>query len=303
MKVLFCGDQHITNKKPKNRTDDYFSAVMGKFRQELQIAEDEKCSVVILPGDVFDTYKESHMVAQEVIKVILEYNLTVLCVAGQHDQQFHNPDLSGTTLGTLIAAEVVTLLGANPITIEGVDFYGASWKEDVPEIKDPNKVNILATHRMIIEEKLWAQQEGHEWAQHILTKHKFNAICSGDNHLQFMVTKKNKVLVNMGSMMRSNISQAEHKPAVCAYDVDSGNTYWVDLDVKSFNTIMQFDKAKKEKEKKQQMEEFIASIKSSKDAEGHTIKLDFVAALESHLDENDSSENVRFIIKSCLEDE
>ena len=136
MKVLFCGDQHITNKKPKNRTDDYFSTVMNKFRQELQVAEDEGCKVMVLPGDVFDTYKESHHVAQEVIKAILEYDVRVLCVAGQHDQQFHNSDLTGTTLGTLIAAEVVTLLTDNPVTIENVDFYGASWKTPIPDIKD-----------------------------------------------------------------------------------------------------------------------------------------------------------------------
>lgn len=302
MKVLFCGDQHITNKKPKNRTDDYFSTVMNKFRQELQVAEDEGCKVMVLPGDVFDTYKESHHVAQEVIKAILEYDVRVLCVAGQHDQQFHNSDLTGTTLGTLIAAEVVTLLTDNPVTIENVDFYGASWKTPIPDIKDDSKVNILAMHMMVIEEKLWAQQEGHVWANHLIAKHKFNAICSGDNHQQFHVIKGKKVLVNMGSMLRSNISQEAHKPAVSVYDVDTGHLDWIDLDIKAFSSIMQIDKAKKEKEKKSQMQDFVASLKSSKDTGEHSIKLNFVEAIHNHLDDNNYGAGVTDIINSCLED-
>lgn len=303
MKILFCGDQHITNKKPKNRTDDYFSTVMNKFKQELLIAEEEKCQVMVLPGDVFDTYKENHEVVQAVIKTILEFDIRVLCVAGQHDQQFHNADLTGTALGTLIAAEVVTPLGKEPVTVGGINFYGASWKEPIPEIKSENEINILVTHLMIIEEKLWAQQEGHTWANHILTKNHFNAICSGDNHQQFIVSKGKKHLVNMGSMLRSNISQEKHHPAVAVYSTNSNTVDIIDLDIKAFNTIMQMDKAKKEKEKKEQMQDFIATLKVPKEAEGHAIKLDFVEALHNHLEENDYEVGVVDIINSCLEGE
>src|SRR5574337_1235530 len=132
MKILSGGDQHITDKKPKNRTDKYFDTVINKFRQQLEIAEEEWCDVVVLPGDIFNTFKESHWVTQVITHEIKKHpKLVVVAVAGQHDQEFHNPKLAGTALATLLASGAVRLLGAEPFTImKEVAIYGASWNED-----------------------------------------------------------------------------------------------------------------------------------------------------------------------------
>jgi DNA repair exonuclease SbcCD nuclease subunit len=300
MKILCCGDQHITNKKPRNRTDDYYRTVLGKLRQEFQIAKEEECSCVLLPGDVFDTYKENHHVAQEVMKIIQKSQLMVFAIAGQHDQQFHNPDLTGTTLGTLVTAGVINILSANPTPItNGVAIYGASWNELIPEITTPDRLNILVLHKMIVDEKLWAEQEGHVWANHMLIQHKFDLIVSGDNHTQFFANKGNRHLINLGSMMRSTIAQLNHRPAVAVYDTDTKEVDIIDLDYKPFDEVMQLDRATKEKEHNENMDSFVKSLKKGS---GEVTKLDFVAALKSHIEVNNTDEAIQTILFDCLED-
>jgi DNA repair exonuclease SbcCD nuclease subunit len=302
MKALCCGDQHITKKRPKNRTDDYYKTVLTKFEQELLIAEEEDCSCMLLPGDVFDTFKEDHFVTQAITNICRRHpKIKIFAVAGQHDQQFHNPDLTGTALMTLVTSGVVTLLTKEPIVFEGIGLYGSDWKGEIPEITTPNLINILVLHKMIVEEKLWAAQEGHTWANHILIKNKFDLIVSGDNHTQFVASKGEKHLINMGAMMRSTIAQVNHHPAVVLYDSRTKTIDIIDLEVEPIENVMCVEKAEKEKEKNAQLDAFVSSLKDAELKEGQAIKLDFVGALDDYITENCIEESVADIIYECME--
>lgn len=302
MKILCCGDQHLTTKKPERRLDDYYKTVLNKLQQELDIAESHGCSVVIFPGDVFDGFRENHTIAQDVMRIIDNYSGRILCIAGQHDQQFHNEELRGTTLGTLIASGHLTLLGSIPILLKECAFYGASWKEEIPEIIHPDTVNILAIHRMILgNEKLWEAQEGATWSNHLLLKTKFNLIVSGDNHQQFTTSIRRRHLVNMGSMMRSTIAQENHAPAVALYDSETKEITVIPLIVDSFSAVMNLEKIEKEKERNEKLEVFINSIKGNR-KEGTALQLDFVNMLSNYVADNGIPSDIHAIIKECLED-
>jgi DNA repair exonuclease SbcCD nuclease subunit len=303
MKILACGDQHLTAKKPKNRLDDYYKTVLRKFTEEFEIAREEGAKFIIFPGDVFDSFKEGHGIAQDIMGIMQKFSDVIpLCVAGQHDQQFHNPDLRGTTLGTLLKSKLLTMLGKDPLftTHEKVAIYGASWKDEIPEIITPDCYNILVLHKMIVDEKLWAEQEGHTWANHLLIKSKFDAIISGDNHKQFLVSKSERHLINMGAMMRSSIAQVEHNPAVCVMDTRTRSVEFIDLDVKPITEVMCVDKAGKEKERNEKLEAFVTSLKDT-NLHGQEIKLNFVSALEDYVTKHKIDEDVSDIIFSNLE--
>jgi exonuclease SbcD len=303
MKILCAGDQHWTTTKPKNRTDDYYKTVLDKLQQECEIAEEYFCKAIIFPGDLFDSFKENHAITQDIINLFKDAHIQIFCVAGQHDQKFHNNDLRGTALGTLIAAGVVTLLSRSPYFIDSVALYGASWKEEIPEITVPNQVNILVTHRMIVDEKLWAQQEGHAWANHLLIKNKFDLIVSGDNHKRFSASKGSQHLINCGAMLRSSIAQVEHKPAVAVYDTCKNSFEWVELVIKPIDEVMCIEKAEKEKEKNKQLESFVLSLKDAEfGPHGEVrIKLDFVDALTKYIEANEVPDDVADIIYELLE--
>lgn len=307
MKILICGDEHITNKKPTNRTDDYFNTVMGKLKQQFTIANEESCKCVILPGDLFNTHKESHLVVQCVINLIKEHRIFVLCVAGQHDQLYHNADLEGTTLGTLLTHEdLVFLLSKEPYCFsEGVAIYGASWNEEIPEIVTPDKLNILVLHKMIVDDKLWESQEDFTWANHILMKYKFDLIVSGDNHKQFTAHIGNKWLLNMGSMMRSTIDQINHKPAVAVYNTTTKDVEIIDLFIKPFEKVMDVNKANTQKERKHQLDGFIASLKGETSEDSiiltkETGKNLFLSELDKYIKDNEIFENISSIIYGVI---
>lgn len=303
MRILCAGDQHWTTRRPKNRKDDYKNTVLDKLKQELEIAEEEGCSVVIFPGDLFDTSKENHYLVQDILYELKEHKLTYLVIAGQHDQHFHNPNLDGTALGTLIAADAVRFITDHPTPciINNVAFYGASWNEEIPEITTLDKLNVLVLHKMIVEEKLWAEQDNHTWANHILIKNKFDLIVSGDNHNQFIAKKNGKLLVNMGSMMRSNISQINHHPAVLVYDTETKEDFIIDLEVEPFDKVMQIEKATKEKERNEKLESFVQSLKTDETSTKESTAFDFVSAFKEKITD-DLEPEVVDIINKCLEE-
>lgn len=301
MRIMACGDQHWTTRKPKNRIDDFFLTCMGKLKQEIAIAKEEGCECILFPGDLFESFRENHLLVQEVMKILDTFNGSIIAIAGQHDQQFHNSDLKGTPLHTLETAKYLMIAGKDPIHLtNGVRVYGASWKDEIPEIIDPKCVNILIIHKMIINDKLWAQQEGHTWANHMLIKHKFDLIASGDNHNGFLSSSKDRYLINCGSMMRSTVAQVNHKPSVAVYDTDQKTVDWIELEVKPISEVMSIEKVEKEKERNASLDAFVESL-SGNTHEGHSVKLNFVDRLEGYIEKNNIDEEVANIIFETLE--
>lgn len=297
MKILCCGDQHVTDHRPVNRTDDYFKTVLNKFEQECDIAVEEGCLCVVLPGDVFDTHKETHEVVQKVVDITLNHsNLIFLCVAGQHDQKYHNTNLSGTAFASFLQHQNIRILDRFPYEFHDAVFYGASWKDEIPEVINPNKFNILVIHKMIVDDKLWAAQENFTWANHMLLSHKFDLIISGDNHKQFFVNKGKKNLLNLGTMMRNTTGTVDHHPAVAVFDTETRTADIIDLDYKPIADVMQIDKVEVEKERNQKRDEFEADLKSAQE-----IKLSFVDALDDYILTNLVDPAIHKIIKDCME--
>lgn len=302
MKILCCGDQHWTTKSPKNRKDDYFQTVLDKLRQEVAIAKKESCQCMLFPGDLFDSFRENHLLVQEVMKILQQFTWPIIAVAGQHDQQFHNSDLKGTPLHTLETARLLMIAGSEPICLtNGVAVYGSSWKCEIPEITTPERLNILVLHKMIVDEKLWAQQEGHTWANHFLISSGYDLIVSGDNHHGFTTSKGKKHLINMGSMMRSTIAQIDHVPAVSMYDTDLRQFKVIPLNIKPIEDVMQLEKVEKEKERNEKLDAFVASLKGESLELSHKMKLDFRNALNDYIEENNIDADVSAILTDCME--
>lgn len=308
MNILACGDQHLTNHKPKNRIDDFGATVMRKFRSELLIAAVRKCDYVIFPGDLFESHKENHGVVQQVMDILNDFpKLVILVVTGQHDRKYHNDDLSGTAFQTLIASGYFHLLGAEPFKTEwgNCDIYGASWKEDIPEIVNANATNILVTHRMVIDEKLWEAQEEYTRANHLLLKTKFDLIVSGDNHQRFTANTKldgtGRHLVNMGSMMRSTIAQINHEPAVAIYDCSESTIEVIPLQIDPIDKVMSIDRAEREKDQKNQTSAFVESVRG--EIGSAKIVLSYAEAVENELQKLEEDDEVTEIIEDCFTEE
>ena len=265
MRVLCVGDIHIRASAPKNRKDDYVKSLFGKIDQIKTIAKDGDCSVVLQAGDLFDLATPPFSTVRKAIISLME-DTPWLVVLGQHDLRFHNAQIENTPMGVLEAAGVVEVLGPDPwvgvINGKEVHIYGCSWDAKIPEIQDPDNNNILVMHRMVIgPKKLWEAQEEYDWARAILRRNPFDLIVTGDNHHFFTDSiPGDRHLVNCGSLMRANIDQGDHEPAVVIYDTEARTIKTVKLDVALATDVFDLDKAKVEKERNAELDAFIEQV-------------------------------------------
>jgi len=284
MKILACGDLHITNQKPVNRTDNYWETLTGKLDWIFKLAND-RCDLVLLPGDVFDTHRANDFLKQHLIKTIIKYNMecATFAVYGQHDLRHHGSDRSNTPLNVLNVAAIIDILSSAPIMqlkdlygelakVKKFEIYGASFGEDIPTPIDKYAFNVLVTHRMIIEDKLWEGQEDFQRVNILLRNTEYDLIVSGDNHSTIFQQTEDKTLINCGSLMRSKINQEEHKPCVFTFDTKTRKAEQHFIPIKPFEEVMDLTQAISVKERDERMESFVDTLSGEIVLEGMIYK-------------------------------
>lgn len=276
MKFLAMGDLHFRATAPRSRVDNYVEVLGKKVEQILWLAENNGCDYILQPGDFFDTATPPYWLVTDVWNQV--YDQGWLVVMGQHDQRYHINTLKNTALGFLASTTALTVLKPKPLNFGAeVSVYGCSWGEEIPEIEDSKKRNILVMHRMVIgNEKLWGEQEEYSRAHTLLRKHKFDLIVTGDNHHFFTDSAKGpRWLVNCGSLMRSNIDQIKHKPTVVIYDSRTRDLEAIPLKVAPASKVFDMAAAKQEKARNENLESFVELVGKNKGAPD----LDFLATL------------------------
>ena len=264
MKLLIMGDFHLRFKKPAMRLDEnYFQTQRGKVEWILNLAGATNCNFILQPGDFFDGVDVPDFVKQSYIRLFKEKNIPILTVAGQHDMRYHSRRLETTPISVMEASGVVQILGRKDWLGKGkpIIFYGASWGEEIPEIKDKEKINILLTHRMVIDnEKLWFGQENYTTAKQLLKDYDFDLIVTGDNHQSFICENNQRYVVNCGSLMRANIDQAKHKPVVYVYDTETRELEKHFIPVEPAKKVLDLSKAELIKTRDSKLEKFVDSL-------------------------------------------
>jgi DNA repair exonuclease SbcCD nuclease subunit len=224
IKIAYTGDLHGHTKTPKNRSDDYFDAFCTKFSFFIDKCLDEAVDYIILAGDITDHHTVTYKVTNFLLKELRRWESfaggrRVLTITGQHDVKYHST-FDGTPYESLMNSGLIQHLGSEPFPVVDfreengmeVHFYGASFGEEIPEIKNPDVFNILAVHDMIVDAKNEFWEEKFKLASIVLKTHKYNLIVAGDNHKPFITNYRSRRLVMCGSMMRKNIDQKDYKP-------------------------------------------------------------------------------------------
>jgi hypothetical protein len=282
MKVLCTGDWHITDKRPRCRTDDYYASVRRKLNWIFEMAVKEKCDFILQPGDFFDSHRASDFLKQDFMSLLIGRDLEIFTVYGQHDLRFHGADRRNTPLKVLEAAgKVEEILGSSEMRFFGVLVQGCSWGEDVPEIKE-DKYNILVIHRMFVKDKKsWSGQEDVTFAGPFMKQHRFDCVVAGDNHQtiiwNFGTKDKPKYFINCGSLMRSTIAQADHEPIVVILDTEKRTIDVRRVPVEPAEKVMNLAIIEKEREQNLGLELFMSTLMSSE--QGGVEGLDFMKAL------------------------
>lgn len=297
MIIIAAGDGHVTDERPVNRKDNYWQTCLRKLSFISELADQTNASVVVYPGDLTDTPALSYSEFSMLHTMLKEQyqNKTLVTIRGQHDLRYRRPENTALeALATSLASDsqdFVLLNQGETLKINGysnVVFQGSNYGQSIPKPVF-GAFNILVVHRMIIEEKLWAQQEEFEPSNLFLRQNKFDLIIAGDNHHGFIAEAagSKRILANCGAMMRNSISLVDYRPFVVVFDTDTKEYEKVYIPIEPPEKVFRLDKIEAENERNESLDSFVTGLVQSKE-----VGLHFEENLQSHIKENHIDEDV-----------
>lgn len=264
MKVLCCGDFHIRASAPRYRIDDYYAVQKEKIMWIMDLAYHEDCSLILQPGDFFDSHTVPNRVVADYVglSILNRYNMVIHTIFGQHDLRYRSK--SNTALGILTACEAVTVENS---LYSGVTVWHSGWEEEIPKPSEKDNVNILLIHKMVTKGgPLWPGQTDYSTAKDFLVKHpEFSLIISGDNHQQFAECYRGRWLINAGSLMRATISQTDHRPSVSIYDTETKKMEQHFIPIRPAEEVFDLSLVQETKERNLKLEAFMERLDQNYD--------------------------------------
>lgn len=305
MKLGLLSDIHARFLPPENRIDEnFFDTVLGKIRQSMEIFKEHRCSAIAQAGDLWDNPNPTRHVVAKFMRMLLEYDIMMYTVLGQHDIIFRNfQNISRTGSYLLESAGAVTILGLDgkPAIIkegdEEVYLHGLSFEQDFcTPVPVPDKFNLLVAHAAVGTRQLYPGQEKDGTRSFIRNNPGYECMIVGDQHYRFEDEYKGCQIFNTGCMLRKSVVEHEllHEPGVIIYDTETKKAETILLDAKPWKEVFHIpDKKQKDSSK---LQEFLDAIKNDK-----KIKVDFVDKLKAYYELNKPSKNVMALIASAME--
>ncbi len=297
--AILVADPHIRSSTPKCRTDDFLKAMWSKWDFLINTAMHINVPI-LLAGDIGhkDEWKNKLLT-----KFILHTKSQhIIAVAGQHDLPNNSLDLwsnSGTaTLGASINNFSMFLNTERALNYPLYKFkiypcpYGVEPNNISPALED-NYRTILLMHKMVIDKKLWSKQTAQNYKYFLKKYGSYDLIVTGDNHQPFVGKYKKRLLVNCGSMMRTNTKQADHRPRFYIWFAKENKVepvyYPIEKDVISDDHII--EKVAEES----RIKNYISHFNTDYD-----ISVSFEENMKKHLQENKTEKRVRKKIKENM---
>ena len=297
MKIIELGDVHLRVRPPEGRTEsDFFPMQIGKLEQVLSLAKDELCSAILQTGDFWDRPDPPKKAIAECIDLLNKYSIPIYAIAGQHDMVGHSySSIDNSALRVMEAAHVVTILKEEPIQLDGIFIYGASFGQDVPKPSITER-NILVIHDMIGDKLLYPNQKLTH-PNSFLRKHLYELIVAGDYHYKFVQSYNGRYIVNPGCMTRLKRNERDLalEPAILIYDTETRELEEVLLNVNPVNKAFKVKEAKEDIQI-QGIEELVEKLRSQ-----GKLGVDFANNLQEYYKENKTDKPIRERISKVIE--
>jgi DNA repair exonuclease SbcCD nuclease subunit len=289
--AILTADWHIRATSPLCRTDEFFRALVGKVIFILSLSNKYNCPILVA-GDIGDKAQWPNWLLEWFIRTINKAEVDIIAIPGQHDLPYHRLDiLERSGLGVLHATEAIDVRSSTFVTIEK-DFNLITFPYSMPI--DHFKINretgnypkIAMTHQMVIEDKpLWPGQIDPKGAQLLKKFPEYDLILSGDNHIPFTCEHKGRLLVNPGSMMRTQASQVNHKPRVYLWWAGKNKIKEIFLPIEK--GVVSREHIEKEEDKDKRIEAYTERMKLD-----YEVGFSFEDNLRKHIEINDVRQEV-----------
>lgn len=243
MRVVLCGDVHLSDRAPSSRNDSYTDEILAKLAWVASYANEQE-SPLVIAGDLFHRKtpsRNSHSLVVRTHAVLCDVAKGVWIVPGNHDLHADRlTSLDQQPLGVLGRMPNVRLLmGSDPDLpdVFGVpylsEFDGGDWKKVLaPWVKSAKAASpqLIVTHAPIFPPgkapAVYASVDPTEWALqwddivtatyygHIHDRHGVYEVSSG------VVGAKNHVLANFGAISRGSLHEETIKrwPTISVFE-------------------------------------------------------------------------------------
>jgi len=249
--LIITSDWHLREDKPVGRTDDYWSEMWAKVDFISDLQRKYECPVVH-GGDLFHHWKPSPMLLSETIEHI---PCNFYTIYGQHDLPQHNLDLAYKSgIQTLVKAEKLTIF-------DGCHFGQLPNEASILiHISKTETKKVLVWHTFNYQGKLpWPGGTSPTGRKLLKQYPEYDLIITGDNHKTFVEEYQGRVLVNPGSLMRSNADQIDHKPCVFLYYSETNSVKRVFLPINE--GVISREHIEKTEERELRIDAFINKLK------------------------------------------
>jgi len=289
MKLILLSDTHLLRDKPISRLDNTYETQFIKLEFIFEYAKKYDAKIIIA-GDIFNKPRSWHLLPK-MIDFLKKYNIKVYVVYGQHDVYLYsNLSKDKTNLGILAKAGLVTVLNEEPFYDFDIAFYGCSYGQEIPKIKNKKCFNILVIHAPIAEKALYPNQNYLDSLK-LLKDNPFDLIVAGDIHQKFINIFKGRFICNSGPLIRkeSTIYNFSHKPGFFLFDTNNlENTVFVEVPHKPAEEVLTRTHIDYEKENDSILQDFISSIETNNLEDG----VDFMENLWLFIKSNDIPKTV-----------
>lgn len=304
MKLILLSDTHIRATSPIGRKDDLAVTQWRKWKFIFDTAQQEGITDIIQAGDLWNEPCPPYHVLNTFIKMLIQYDLRLYTVMGQHDQYMRSPDLSRTATGILRETFVASVLDYRPLMIKrdnekiglfGVGFGDASsWKDPYWKIKHSEySKKIVVMHAMIGDIPLYPGQEDLVQASNVLEEMSgMDVILCGDYHYPYHYELEGRHIVNTGCLLRltRNAMDMSRRLHFYIYDTITGEMKKVQIPMRTASSV--FNTKEKVIEKQDRLlEELIERVKAS-----DKVGISFLSILQNFFEENHIRKEVRNII-------
>ena len=300
--AILMADPHIREEVPLCRKDDFWTAQWAKWDFIAKLQRTHRCPV-LCGGDVFDHWRVRPVVLSYALAHLPHWFMTIV---GQHDLPYHNFRLlEYSSMQVLVNAGAAELL-----TGIGILNWGQDYKREKARVTEYNqcrlqfgKRRVMVAHRLVYDDKQQPEpfpgakdSKGTSTARSMLRAfYPYDLILTGDNHLPFMTEYKGRLLVNPGSLMRTEIGQRDHVPQVYLYYANSNEVEAVTIP--HDKEVMDEEKAKETTKKKENTKVFIRRMGEDSFSREISFRANVYRALENH----PPPKSIRTIILKSLE--
>lgn len=299
-KPLFVAtsDEHIDDKTPVNRKDDYLEASAKK----LQFIT-EKANELGVPwlsgGDIFHRAIPKPSAISTALQNI-QPTKGFYAIPGNHDLKFHNYDLiKETGIYTLEKAGKKILKPYEVVELDDMLIVGMPWEHyDVPagifDNYPKEKIRVGLIHIMTYPKGkvpyVGCSASNTEELANRLSM--FDVVISGDNHQRFELDNGNTLWINCGSLMRMNVGQADYQPKL---HIVYNDLTWEAIDIPVGNGVLNLIDKEEEKERNEQLEQYVNKL-----VEQDEVKMSFEDNMKAYVDANRISKEVNEEINKAI---